>query len=137
MSSNNLKTNNMQDNFVSSEIAILVEKLGFKEDCFGYYSIIDDNPPCLNPVKINYISLEPYESCLAPLFQQVQKWLRDNHNIHIYAVSYYEENKWFYKVEKIGGTDILRPDDADTYESALESGIKAALTYIKQKNNGI
>ena len=89
----------MEKLFVTYSIAILLKELGFNEPCFGYYD--EDNQlmsfPKLNVFWNDNDKLSYNRSiknifnknksdklmCLAPTWEQVEDWLRDNHNIAI------------------------------------------------------
>lgn len=73
--------------------------------------------------------------CTAPTQSLLQKWLREKHNIHIVCWWYDKEDKFYTELgrktkEKIfvqcGNTTLL----FNTYEEALEEGLKHALTLI-------
>jgi hypothetical protein len=59
----------MKEQFVTYEIALALKELGFySEDCFGYFSSIDNNLIMLH----NRWNI----GVLAPLWQQAIDWLR-------------------------------------------------------------
>ena len=78
-------------------------------------------------VSCNYIT--------CPLQAELQKWLREKHNIDVFVVPYF---KWNEKKHKYGyfilhlekDTDV---DDFYEYEAALEEGLYEALKLIKDE----
>lgn len=79
---------NLQELFVTYELALKIKEKGFNEGCFGYYS--GDNPYGELPYKLNIIKCKKQDSiddlagrCLAPTHQQCVDWLRINHRIEV------------------------------------------------------
>ena len=62
-----------------------------------------------------------------------QKWLRENHSIHI-AVDFNQYGRWYYRLYDIEDYDFLSETEVDkiykSYEEALEAGIEEALKHI-------
>lgn len=72
--------------FVPYELSVKLKEKGFNDDCFGYYS--GDNPYGELPNKLNIIKCKQQESiddlagrCLAPIYQQITNWLRENYDL--------------------------------------------------------
>lgn len=117
----------MKEQLISFETAVLAKEREFKwNNEYMHFTLLDNNV-----YPEGELFLKPTQSLL-------QKWLRDEHNIHIYI-----EPSW------VGGsnTDIeakpyytpwvvynfeedTAPDYFDTYEEALEDGLKDALSLI-------
>jgi hypothetical protein len=77
----NGKTVDMEKEFVSYELAIKLEELGFDEPCCGFYDHMIK--------EIDTISADACERLCkhhthikAPLFQQAFRWFRDEHELH-------------------------------------------------------
>jgi hypothetical protein len=77
-----------------------------------------------------------YSTVYAPTQSLLQKWLREVHNIHVYADC--NHSGWFWNVEKTNGTTIkyfemLNNESGhyNTHEEALETGLQEALKLIK------
>lgn len=74
----------IENEFVDYNTALALKKLGFDEECLGYYLCrnsafgIDDLE-----ITTDYIDLLPYDSssCKAPTFSQVFKWFREKYNL--------------------------------------------------------
>lgn len=74
----------MEKQFVTYEIALKLNKLGFNEECLGYFR---------NNTKSFHLGEDTRvqkDSVLAPLWQQVVDWFREKHNIHISIPNYYD-----------------------------------------------
>jgi len=67
------------------------------------------------------------ESITAPTQSLLQKWLREEHKIHI-SVNNYSET--CYRVNVIIGGEIKYAFEYKSYEQALEKGLKVALKLI-------
>lgn len=129
----------MTEEFVTLETAKLLKEKGFKEDIFTFYE--------LDCVEGDMILSETYDysdnfnkkdDCFsAPSQYLAQKWLRETKNLHIeiyrsavgygYAIVKADNGTWQEDDDSRG------PNDGglwDTYEEALEAGIKEALKLI-------
>lgn len=122
----------MEKEFVTYEIALKLKNLGFAEQCFGKY---------VENSVVGYPTLDIYQEekntmssgsksiyvCSAPIWQQVQRWLLEQHNIHITITSRSQES-WQWHIQFPHDTlDTLWEDDFSTYMEALEYGINRAL----------
>ena len=61
----------------------------------------------------------------------LQKWLREVHNIHIQIIFLPINSRFIFAIYKYGKEDIESVLEYETYELALEEGIKQALNLIK------
>lgn len=129
----------MAEEFVTLETAKLLKEKGFKEDVFTFYEV--------DCVEGDMILAETYDEsenfnekndCLsAPTQSLAQKWLRETKNIHICV--YNCACGYGYELSKAdNGTHIASSvykgtndgGEWDTYEEALEAGIKECLKLI-------
>jgi hypothetical protein len=73
---------------------------------------------------------------------EIQRWLRETHNIHIYVEPVWSEDDTIKIPEYVGWYITVGFDEADppvyytTYEEALEQALFEALTWLKEKLNG-
>lgn len=139
----------MKEQFVTYEIAAKLSELGFYENCLGfYYDKCEDNGAhggefesmagyCEGREHTGNLSSLDF-IILAPLWQQVQKWLREKHQLHI-TVNFELSMKWWFSVDR---SPYDESDDVisfpveifegfETYDGALEAGIQYALTLVK------
>ena len=83
----------MEKEFVSYEIALKLKELGFNEPCFTYYCNINGNIRTGIVVSIynawTYAGTKKLETTLAPLYQQVFKWLRNKYDIDFSVLTTY------------------------------------------------
>jgi hypothetical protein len=74
----------MNNEFVSYEIALKIKELGFDEPCFTYYYNINGNIRTGIVVNIHnawtYAGTKKLGITLAPLYQQVFRWVREQFN---------------------------------------------------------
>jgi len=71
----------MSKEFVPYEEALAMKGLGFKEDCLGFWSKVHG----LYITKTTGESklFEGAGECKAPIYQQVFRWFREKHDLHI------------------------------------------------------
>lgn len=120
----------MEDkDIISFETAKLISECGYSgfNPNESYVEFKDTNR------EIHYPKLELYEA---------QKWIRDIYNIHI-TIGNSASGYWWELSKADNGTFIADynysgPNDGgrwDDYESALDSALLVALTYIDHKTN--
>lgn len=138
--------------YVSLEVAKLLKEAGFEWKCRKiYYCYHEDNDTWeLEDNYKNHQSILELDYCLlAPTLEFAQRWLREINGQLIYlvpAVYDYEEEriknedyKWIcWNLDTTNFTELnLHPVFAtksyDTYEEALEAGVKKALEIILEK----
>ena len=140
----------MKENFVNYEIALKLKELEYNEQDFAYYrlSYVENKEP-FTATELEYFrerydnhnfrlelhkSAGAYAICTAPLYQQVQKWLREKHNMYVLL----EETQTFSLITGIGFYYKIIKVDLDTKEhlklfyseyfySTYEEAIKAAI----------
>ena len=138
--------------FVSFEIANLLKEAGFDWECEHCYNNGEFDEEYYEPFNFN-------KDCLyqisAPTLDDAQRWLREvgNKNGTVILTLNFNENiskhwevkgihlnkdrtvmQWFYTCHvKLYGRGIIPVDCFNTYEEALEAGIKEALEIILNK----
>ena len=136
----------MQDELVTRKVAELARERGFNEKVDRFYPLNDDKgeavehcdgPACFN--KYTYTIAAPTQSLL-------QRWLRVVHYLHIEIVA--TASGYIWLLDKTNGTSVADSDYQgtganensgcyDTYELALEDGLRYALENLKRiKDNG-
>jgi hypothetical protein len=74
----------MNEEFLSYEIALKLKELGFNEPCFTYYYNINGNIRTDLSINIHnawtYAGTKKLGTTLAPLYQQVFRWFREQFN---------------------------------------------------------
>ena len=129
----------MIEEFVTLETAKLLKEKGFKEDVFTFYEVdCVEGDMILSETYDESENFNEKNDCLsAPTQSLAQKWLRETKNIHICV--YNCACGYGYEISKAdNGTHITSsvyegPNDGgewDTYEEALEAGIKECLKLI-------
>ena len=119
--------------FVSFDTAKMLKEAGFDVPCTSQYT--DNGFGWDNLSRVNYNSCKSLFS--RPTQALAARWLRELHN---YAVCvWYSKNheKWFYAHGDMNNivfdTDYLISEyEFDSYEEALEAGLKVALKLIKK-----
>ena len=126
----------MKNQFVSYEIALALKELGFDEECFGWFYL---NKP-------SYIE---YERCKlkdcsnvhipSPLYQQVEQWFREKHQIiiavHAYrdldAIDEVDQILWEFTLWDKEWNDTSDYTYYHSYEEAREAAILEAIKIVK------
>ena len=140
----------MKEELVSLNVAKLAKENGFEELCYYYY---DEHNKLQEPYlengsstdvefKVNLTDLlenwnfKWNNTTSAPTQSLLQRWLREVHKIHLVCWLYDRQNKFYtefgYQGEsttKVQGGDTTKL--FDTYEQALEEGLKHCLHLIK------
>lgn len=129
------------EDYVSLEVAKMLKEKGFNEYCGAYYHLNWENmteEECFEvAANHDFRNKDNGYRVGAPTLYESQKWIRNNHNIHIVIDNYACGYAWFlYKADN--GTRISEyaengPNDGgcwDTYEEALNAGILEALKLI-------
>ena len=108
----------MTEELVTLETAKLLKEKGFQQR--KYFINVSTLHHCYK-----YLSVPPQSIA--------QKWLRENHSIHI-AVDFNQYGRWYYRLYDIEDYDFLSETEVDkiykSYEEALEAGIEEALKQI-------
>jgi len=123
----------MNEQLITFETAKLAKEKGFDEivnnafirNIEDRYVEVDDLPE-RNSELADYNYMRPSQC-------QLQKWLREKHNIHIEPkwlgnIFYLELNSPIYGHYNLG-------NNFRTYEEALEKGLYEALNYINDEND--
>ena len=142
----------MEDEIVSFETAMLLKEKGFNEPCSYYYEDNELYKLCYyqgngtgfirNSSPINdRLSCEEMQ-CTAPTQSLAQKWLRETRNITFNANPHSNDGKIIYVVtikvissNKYVDFNVMMDTSNkatmfDTYEDAIESGLKYCLKSI-------
>ena len=115
----------MKDIFISFELALWAKDLGFDEPCVGKYS------GGSKELKVCIINQQMATWLLAPTYNQITNWFREEHKIVIELTCY--ETGWMTalsilpKVEKY----IYKQMETEDYYEALNLGIIKALQSLE------
>lgn len=132
----------MNNEFVSYEIALKLKELGFDEPCFTYYYEINSNLRTHLVVDINkawtYSGKTNLGFTLAPLYQQVFKWLRNKYGIDfsintIYSMYNKNTSKKYSGVIN-NKTVYINVGFYDNYEEAELAGLQKMIEIIENLN---
>ncbi len=130
-----VKKQGMESLFCPYEQAIALKKLGFDEDCFGYYVDVEVANPFL---VINRISdTQGGYFTLAPLYQQVFRWFREKYGIfaepsRVTSVVDGPTTGFFYFISDDKKIDV-ETDTSETYEEAELECLKKLIELCKKK----
>jgi hypothetical protein len=131
----------MEKEFVSYEIALKLKELGYNEPCLTYYYELTSNLRTHLAIDVRnawtYSGNKKLGFTLAPLYQQVFKWLRNKYGIDFSintTYSKYNENT----IKQYSGvidtkTMYTNVGFYDNYEEAQLAGLQKMIEIIKNK----
>lgn len=116
----------MTEDYISFEIAKLLKKLGFDEECVGAYSETNNTITKFEPnVKNSEVGPLIYST---PTLQMAMKWLREVPKIFIEIKMSKNTFLWGYRVTISNGrTTCFHTNIFNKYEEACEAAIKYCL----------
>ena len=130
------------EQYIEKETAILAKAKGFDEECTYLWGVVHghDGEGYEGRHKwdnVNHLCNEKQFS--APRQEEVQKWLREIHKIHVEPMYDCNQNIYnchfvvYYKGENNSPRweEYTRFYHVNSYEQALEMGLKEALALIK------
>ena len=105
------------------EVCKLAKEKGFNEKCNFYYQKgVISTDGCFNRYNkgVEYI-------CSAPTQSLLQRWLREEKGLHITVP--FDNNEFWWQIKNLanGDSEYSEALGFDTYELALEDGLKYAL----------
>lgn len=125
---------------VSFEVAMLAKKVNFNKPCTHIYEkdedifelpyYIGDNGKVDNSEIITEEELYPTYACTAPSQAILSKWLREIVRIFISVVTEKEDAHHILAIQ--GDNVIIEEEGFETYEEALEKGLKEVLKHIQE-----
>lgn len=130
----------MKHLFVPYELALKLKEKGFDEPCILYYSsgMLQLNQPSTmfgwkvkELIELNSYDKQVDKRILAPTYQQVIDWFRENRKINIKVEKDYIINKWYPVIRtEIPGvlydfeTDNFRGEYYQAFNKAIEEALK-------------
>lgn len=127
----------MRDQRISFETARLAREKHFEEECDWLYREDQTEHQIGN---YNYIDDDSYISYSAPTQTELQRWLREQHDIivvpTIFDKGFLEDDKFCYQFVIYNKIDtdeetLVSSSEWKTWEEALEEGLKGGLGLIK------
>jgi len=144
-----MKAQNIGDQFVSYEIALAFEELGFDEPCLMFIACNDlwfcngahaeFYDECSNdPIDIGYKFLRNHSALQndlqIPLYQQAIDWFREKHQIWINPVSEYQGKFLFVIADQSDSMDVKTVHiKEESYFKSREQAILKAIELCKRK----
>ena len=125
---------------VSFEVAMLAKEVNFNKPCTHIYEkdediselpyYIGDNGKVDNSEILTEEELYPTYACTAPSQAALTKWLRETVRISISIVT--EKLDAHHVIAIQGDKVIIEEEGFETYEEALEKGLKEVLKHIQE-----
>ena len=128
------------EQFITLETAKLAKQAGYRWDGVTYAWYKGNLIPFSLLPKGNKFNLNDYYA--APTQSVLQRWLREIKGISIevcHVIVWVDGgtlgNKWTYRICYLNSneSDILSSDEFNTYEDALEAGLRKYLTLLVEK----
>jgi len=125
----------MEKEFVPYELAVKLKELGFDEECFGYYTELEDF--VMRPHLRQQDCIEGKFS--APTWHSAFRWFREKYGLFVApSVISYENDPylWFFEINSTVlpfGTDLGETSDYKTYEEAELACLKKLISIVKEK----
>lgn len=127
----------IEESCVSFDTAKLLKEAGFDVPTSTHYS--NSGEVWQSSAPEDYNDDKSCKACSRPTQALAARWLREVHHINVYACFDYErfdERKWFFTREHT----LVNDDSAvycsitnyNSYEEALESGLKHGLELVKK-----
>lgn len=126
---------------VSRSLAELAREAGFKEDTlFGLtpYGNMTSKLSIPTDGTMPYVKWKKHDSDLRlPTYFELSKWLRSSNKFHIHVSYDFYRRKYDYAIQNLSEhytskRRTIRFDrEFDSYEEALEAGLKYCLSWIK------
>ena len=122
---------NIKEDYVSAEIARLLERKGFDETCYACYEYFESGVTLYKGWMFEYKGIPVHSSSeriKCPTHQMVMKWFREVHNIFIQIELYNKNGDYCFEVFKNTHRMIVEKNEVyNTYEEACEAALKYAL----------
>lgn len=121
----------VQEQLINYSTAKLAKEKGFNLPTNYYYDKIglEKGDGDCEFIYLNHNAFDGLYS--APTQTELQKWLREIHNIIVYAIPSIEDRKKWYCRAQNNESHYIKVDGLDSYEKAIEAGLIAGLTLIK------
>ncbi len=123
------------EDFVTYKQAVTLKKCGFDLPCIAQWAAEPDGKPYLmgsTAFVFRNSECKGRDVC-APTLAQAAKWLREVKEIKIYSMYDYFDKMWYFhcglRLNSIKNSATVY----STYESALSTGIDAALDIVKEE----
>lgn len=125
----------MKDQLISFETAKLAKEKGFNPSVFYCYNENEEISDNDSHILINFNSFNTVKGSNTNMYSAstqslLQGWLRGKHNIHVHICPS-STGRWLRQLHSTKGEFILIEEYFDTFEEALEDGLKESLNLIK------
>lgn len=126
----------MKEQLVTFETAKLAKEKGFDELCSFTYSLPHEQKFSIELSKSGL--LKEYKKCknsefticvTVPPQSLLQKWLREEHQISVFTIPFFDKMKWHTKI-LYDEYNIDEGITCNTFEESLEKGLMEALKKI-------
>jgi hypothetical protein len=124
----------MKEQFASYEISLKLKELGFNEPCAGWIGADGYMSVFIRDVRN---SDTHGENCAVPLWQQVEAWFREKHNLSVFVSNSYHFPNYGFDID--GDTTmspcgcIFTSESIPSYGQAREQAILKCIELCQKK----
>jgi hypothetical protein len=118
----------MNEPLVSKQTATLLREVGFNWGTRDYFA----GGTGMTPLSLPFNHNRDLMKLSRPTLAHAAMWLREVHGIDLHAEADLDFKKWYTRVDLKGG-GITRMSPFDTYDTAYEAGIVAAIKIVQQR----
>lgn len=121
----------MTDDYVSLEMARLLKEAGFDWKCEWFFT--EKELLGHSSISENHNEIHEYGGCSRPTLSLAAKWLRKKNNIYVEVIRKF--TCWKFSLINLNPVCIIKltAGSFNTYEEALEEGLKEALEFLINK----
>jgi len=117
----------MEKEFIPYEQALALKQLGFDEECFGAYHNENNLDLWSEDFDYSYV-------VKAPLYQQVFRWFRENHNMSgEIGINVMEDDEYCYEIGDVKTRMCIDEDSFSTHKQAEIECLKKLIEQFKNK----
>lgn len=132
----------MKEQFVDYETLKILKEIGFDENCIAYMQKINgertDGLITLGIIDEATSADGQFPKIKIPLWQQVEQWLWEKHEMYIRAEVFFKGEKCIvgiFKINTLIGIDLTINIETNSPITAKIEGIKQAVKYLFEQNN--
>ena len=124
----------MEKEFINYSQARSLKELGFNEPCIAFYNVrvLTFHTHGINPYFIFKKNSDLWDSCSAPLKQQVFRWFREKYNIDSHIEKYISSED---AIEYFCMVDENESINFETYEEAELMCIEFLIQLVQSTSN--
>lgn len=126
----------IEEQYVSRDTALMLKEAGFDVPIYKHYTKTGAIWTSAIPEKYN--DKMDYMCFPCPTQALAARWLRDVHNVHVFAFYQYHTRMWAFYIQRLYSCSAeagmtLSLNEYETPELAMETGLQEAVKLIKKE----